>query len=436
MLDRTMRLVALCSALCLGACAPDDDDDDIELRAADATDVAQTIEALGLSDPDVCGHEMVRYKPGSKATRTLVFTGRDEPWHKWRKCLEALTDRIGPAAPALVRDTVYNQVLYLLSHRRVELRKHGGDGGKSIDELLDNKGRLELGQHDRLVETNDHGVAYSAMDQVDMGILLLRIHKALVNDDIAEDHRTEAFLGLGMAALDVLVDDVRDGGLRSKQACEKDADATCAWFHAVTGTDREQTEEGGTLNKHLYGVRDLYQAGKILLELDRPDLADRGRHYQNVAMQGMNQLVLSPRAKHDGDLPNLLDYVPRHRGKPIRNSWLYYGRNIVDGRPYFLESEYKNCNYHLLVIKLLHRNIRYMLDQGLDVSEFGRHRDDLGTSLVDFVIDTYERKRDDEGLYADAPSKPGGNFTGCDAQVTPDELDPVMLAELRAMVSP
>lgn len=419
--------------LCVNlGCGVDEDDE----PTLDPVEARSVVEALGLGADHRCGAEMTKYRPTPTAVRTPVFKGKDRPWHDWRPCLEDLTGLVKPDSPALVLDTIYNQVLYLLSHERVKFYRGGKDGRDRLDEVVHKEGRLAHDEFDRLVETNDHGLAYTAMDQVDLGISLLRLHKAMLGGH-AEDPRTDAYLSLGLAALDVLVDEVSAGGLRSKKTCAKRPQLTCAWFHAQTNTGGEQTEVGGTLNKHLYGVRDLYQAGNVLQDIagvsPSAELDSTADRYQRVALQGMNQMVYASAAKDKGDLPNLLDYIPRHKGEPIANSWLYYGRNIVEGKPYFLnENDYKNCSYHMLVIKLLQRNLEHMLTEGADITGFTEKRGELGASVVDFVVNTFVLKQAD-GLYVDSKTKPGGNFKACsELKVEDGELD-AAIAALQAL---
>lgn len=424
-------LASLVLGVGLVGCAPEDEPllDDEETRGA--------IEALGLGPDHRCGDEMTKYRAADGAVETPVFKGKDRPWHDWRPCLEDLRGVAGPGAPKLVYDTLYNQILYLLSHERIKFYKAGKTGRKRLSKLVDGGGKLKKDDFDRLVETNDHGLAYSTMDQVDLGITLLRWHKTLLGGPQADDHRTRAYLALGLGALGVVVDEVGDGGLRSKKTCEKDKDLTCAWFHAQTSTSSRDTKVGGTLNKHLYGVRDLYQSGNVLREIDllKPDAAliDRADRHQKIALQGMNQMVYSAEAKEKGDLPTLMDYIPRHDGKPIAKSWLYYGRNIVKGSPYFLkENTYKNCGYHVLVIKLLQKNLEYMIAEGADISGFTKDRADLGTSVIEFIIDAWELKKPD--LYTDSNTKSEGNFLACDEEHTAADEPDAAIAWLQELL--
>jgi hypothetical protein len=443
---RGSRLVA--SWLAVAGCAVgeydelDDDvaesdragDGDFEGKKLDDAEVAAAVAALGLDADHRCGDSMVQFRPGPDAVKTPVFTGKNLPWHKWRPCLANLRDKVSAGAPALLYDTIYNQVLYVLSHERVEFRVHGKDGRKRLANVIDDSGALKISKFDRLVETNDDGLAYSAMDQVDLGLGLLRMHRKTTEHGPPADPRSLAYLTLGLAALDILVDEVDEGGLRTKKACEKDPALTCSWLHGKTSKSGDAITDGGTLNKHLYAVRDLYRSGEVLQEVapSPGPLHDRADKYRKVALQGMHQMVHSASAEHDGDTPNLRDYIPVHDGVPIQDSWLYYGRNITDGKPYFLDSGYKNCGYHLLVIGLLHTNLGFMQAEGLDIGGFTKRRNKLEASVLEFILDSYTLKLAKGGLFADSPSHGDGHFEGCDPELH-TEIDPQVIDDLYAL---
>jgi hypothetical protein len=130
-----------------------------------------------------------------------------------------------------------------------------------------------------------------------------------------------------------------------------------------------------------------------------------------------------------------MDYIVEHKGEPTKHSWLYYGRNILKRRPYHLDNEdkyYKNCNYHLLALRLLDDNLRFMQKEGLGIGGFTKARKRLGgRSLIDFLLDVYELKQVD-GLYVDSNAKGGGNFWACSPTET-RELEPEVIDRLRAL---
>jgi hypothetical protein len=424
-------LLALVTLVASVGCAAEDlEEDGEQVGTVDAMlntkETKKAIAALGLGKHD-CGGQMAKFKPAPDMKSRIVFTGH-RPWHKWNACLKDLHEAAKAQGPsAEIYPTLYHQVLYILSESRVKFQLAGG-GRRGLSGVMNKKGEFDLGKFNRVVETNDNGLAYSTMDQTDLGGALLSLHKLPGNK--AAD--AKAYKALALASLHVVTDTVDKGGLRSVKTCEKKPALKCSWFHAQTSTDATNTKRGGTLNKHLYGVRDLYQAGNALHGLGD---AAGAAHFRGVAMQGMNQMVYSSSASKQGDLPTLADYIPRHQGKPIQNSWLYYGRNIVEGKSYFLdEKDYKNCNYHLLVLRLLDGNLKYMLGEKIDVSGFTEKKDDLGTSILGFILETYEMRLPND-LYKDLPTKPGGNFDACSKKET-DEMEEKDLDLIHALLKP
>jgi|GEM_PF-1733792 len=390
---------------------------------------------LGLPEDHDCPPEVTKFKAAPGARKRKVFAGKALPWHKWRRCLKQL----GNATADLPADSktdrhLYSQVLYLLSHGRVKLYKADGGKYKKLDKLLRDDGTLELGKFDRVVDTNDHGVAYSVMGQVDFAHSLLGIHRVMLERGLEDDHRTKAYRALGLASYEVVIDQTNNRGLRSVKDCEKKAGARCAWLHAKTSEKGESAREGGTLNKHLYAARYLDRAATLLEDIDtlvaNADNHATAARYRKVAVQALNQMVYSASGDGGNKLPNLMDYIVDHKGKKTKKSWLYYGRNIVNRKPYHLDNEssyYKNCNYHLLVLRLLRQTLDSLPEAGLDLAGFTKTRGSLGgRSVVDFLLDVYEVKLAD-GLYDKSKAKGGGNFWACSPTETkplePEDID-------------
>jgi hypothetical protein len=294
--------------------------------------------------------------------------------------------------------------------------------------VIDADGLVDIGAFERLVETNDNGIAYSSMDQVDMGLGLLRLYEAFASVAEGDDPRTGHLLALGLAAYGVVTDPVGKDGLRSKKTCEDDETLECSWFHAETSTNGKDSRAGGTLNKHLYAVRELYRAADILEPLGIAE----GTQYRRLATEGLHQLVYADSGKDEGEAPNLKDFIPRHDDEPIPNSWLYYGRNNMTGKEYFLDNRpWKNCNYHILVLRLLHNTLPRAVAAGASIDGFTRHRGAYGMSLLAFVVQSYQLK-DADTLFVDSATEREGFFGKCHDGKT-KVLEDTVIQELLAM---
>ena len=115
--------------------------------------------------------------------------------------------------------------------------------------------------------------------------------------------------------------------------------------------------------------------------------------------------------------------MPRDpRGRAIARSWLYYGLNPERAKGgYFLKvNNYKNCHYHILDMRLL-RDAFLGLGRDADLSGFTTVREDLGRSIVKFMVGAYEAKAAD-GLLVDSPTIEGGNYAGCNPDLFEEEL--------------
>ena len=146
-----------------------------------------------------------------------------------------------------------------------------------------------------------------------------------------------------------------------------------------------------------------------------------------AADAGIYQLVYSAGHKAAGSPPNLFDYVARDAaGKPIARSWLYYGLNPDRARAgYFLQvNNFKNCHYHLLDMRLL-REAFAGPGRDADLSGFTQPREELGKSLVAFIVDAYQLKAADD-LFADSETTEGGNYAGCKKEYMPADFSKVV----------
>lgn len=228
---------------------------------------------------------------------------------------------------------------------------------------------------DLLIEMNEDGIAYSAMDQADMGI-------ALIESGLATGNKN--WISLGKKSLNVLLTDVKRGGLR------KDSGGT-SWFHGQTS--RDSKSPGGTLNKHMAATRDLIEASQLL--------GSSGKDYYNAGIEGAKQLA-------SDRFPNLKDYFVIQKGKIVRESWLYYSINTTNRRQYFLKNNEKNPVYHVYELGLL-KKIHTLLGSDFPLSNFNNQRMD-GTSLVRHAFLTYKTKLQ-QGLNEDKKVSVG-NFAG------------------------
>lgn len=244
---------------------------------------------------------------------------------------------------------------------------------KAVNNALDTKYVKEKG--DLLIEMNDHGIAYSAMDQADMGLALIETGQAIGD---------KAYIKLGRKALNVLLTDVKKGGLR------KDTGSN-SWFHGQTS--RSNKFPGGTLNKHLSATRDLIIAGNLLGNL--------GSDYRKAGIEGIRQIS-------SGNYPSLEDFLVKKKGKPVDDSWWYYAVNPKSKKMYFLSNGEKNAVYHVFCLNLI-RQIHNLLGSSFPLGQFNNQKAS-GKSIVRRGFDTYMLKAS-QGLYTNA-KVPDGNFSG------------------------
>jgi hypothetical protein len=231
----------------------------------------------------------------------------------------------------------------------------------------------------------------------------------------------------------VILDDVADGGLRSRSECSQKPGSNCSWFHAVTGQNRPSPRAGGTLNKHLIVILDLSDAAQDLLGIEklapkagRRELAEL---YAAASVEGMYQLAYGKGYRGSGSAPNLFDYIARDAsGAPIRDSWLFYGLNPekTKGGYYLKVRAYKNCHYHIFDMGLLRRIFR-TVGKDADLSGFTRTDPTLGRSLLGFIAEAYDRKIA-VGMFEDTPTAKGGEFGAC----RPELFDPAKAEMIRA----
>lgn len=226
---------------------------------------------------------------------------------------------------------------------------------KKVDDALDTKYVKEKG--DLLIEMNNYGDAYSSMDQADMGLALLEAGIAIGNKN---------WISLGKKALNVLLTDIKKGGLR------KDCGGS-SWFHGETS--RSSKTPGGTLNKHLSATRDLIEAGDML--------GNNGRDFRKAGIEGIKQLA-------SDQYVNFKDFFVIDKGRVVRESWIYYSIDPKTKKQYFLDNEEKNPVYHVFVLGLI-REIHNRLDDDFPLSALNKQRMD-GLSLVRHAFLSYTTK--------------------------------------------
>lgn len=371
---------------------------------------------LGLAEDHQCGTRTTSFEAWPGAGEVEVFA-LDRTWHWVAQCLRAILDRAREkSADASVDDFLNAQVLYALSRPPVRFYRSGEDARRGLADVLGPDGRPDPSTFDRLVYTNEHGVAHNAMSQGALGGWLLEAARYYSRRDRQE--LATAYRALGNAAFGVILDDVDDGGLRSRSECSAKPGHFCSWFHAVTDQSRESPRAGGTLNKHLIVVLDLQAAANATrgMKALAPEatLRDQAETFEAAALEGMYQLAYAEGHRGTGSAPNLFDYIARDEsGAPIADSWLFYGLNPEKTRGgYYLKVRAdKNCHYHIFDMRLLHRIFRSVGD-GADLSGFTRTDPVLRRSLIEFIVDAYDSKLA-AGLFVDTPTAEGGNFDGC-----------------------
>jgi hypothetical protein len=374
-------------------------------------------ERLGLPKKNHCGDEVARVEmfPGDSGEEVFALT---RTWHHVRKCLlDILAVARGQPAGAPIHSFLMRQVFYVLSQPPVRFYRSGEEERLVIGDVTTGGG-YDWSRFDRIVYTNAHGVAHNAMSQSQMASWLFAAARILA--EAGDTRQAAVFEGLGEAVMRVALDPLDRGGLRSGGACDLRPELGCSWFHAVTSPNRRTPGEGGTLNKHLLVILGLDRAAGDLLAIDKIEPGDRrrqsARDFATAAIEGIHQLVYSSgRRRGEGAAPSLFDFIARDEsGAPILRSWLYYGMNPKrEGPGYFMRDElvWKNCNYHILDMSLLYRNLTGPGAE-TDLSGFTIHDPWLKDSLLGFILKAYEIKLA-EGIRKDSETTKGGDYHGC-----------------------
>ena len=215
-----------------------------------ASDGAALAERWGLPGNHACGAETADFSPRPGMEKAEVFA-LTSTWHWAKNCLAnilARTREESPSAP--INDFLYAQVLYVLSQPAVRFYRLGDDARYKLTDVLGVDGRLDRSKFDRLVYTNDHGVAHNSMSQADLGAWFLDAKLAIAEHG-GDPEAAATYEALGHAAIRVILDSVDEGGLRSRGECALKPGDQCSWYHAVTDPRRKSPKAGGTLNKHL-----------------------------------------------------------------------------------------------------------------------------------------------------------------------------------------
>lgn len=231
-----------------------------------------------------------------------------------------------------------------------------------------------------LIDTNEHGRSYSCMNQSEMGVALLRAGVVLGQDNYIEQ---------GMAALQVLLADYDDGGLRTRSGGG-------SWFHGMTS--RSNKQPGGTLNKHLSAARWLQDAAQLV----GPYSQSKQRAYRMAGEEGLRQLAAKK-------FPSLDHFIVKVNGQPRADSWAYYAVTWGSREGRFLDHPTKNASYHLFCMRLI-EELFNGVGVPIDRTEF-RSNAKTGRSSLRRMLDSYEAKLAAGGLDVDSPAAPGGNFT-------------------------
>ncbi len=382
---------------------------------------ADLVASLGLPKKNNCGDELVQFKRPPRSDDIWVFP-LDGTWHHTRPCLDNL--RVAAADQAVdapIHDFIYNQVLFILSQKPVRFYSHGGDGKQQfLGEVLDADRQIDFSKFDRVVYVNNFDVAHNSMSHVDLMIFMFNAADVYRNGPNPDPARAAVYEALGEAVIRVVLDTVPERGLRTRTECELRPGEHCSWFHAVTNRYRPAANVGGTLNKGLQVIRDLYRGSLVLEKVDAaapdPHRETLIKAMRDATAEGINQLVYSAGIKGGAPVPNLFEYIPvNEAGKPIQDSWLFYAINVQKQRGYFLRrAPYKNCSYHYKDMLHLYFILK---DSGhlADMSGFREPSEYLGgKSLLHFILDSYTDKVDGpDGLYKDSPTETNGNYLGC-----------------------
>ncbi len=279
----------------------------------------------------------------------------DRTWHDWFPILAAAVTTVTAAPTAANKKDLREMISAALRPKNVVREKN------------------------RLVDVNEHGRAYSCMNQSEMGIALLRAGVALGQDSYIEQ---------GMAALQVLLADYDDGGLRTRT---KDG----SWFHGMTS--RSNKQPGGTLNKHLSAARWLQDAAEIVVQFS----PSRAKAYRIAGEEGLRQLA-APK------FPSLANFIVKVNGQPRADSWAFYSVAWGSQEGRFLDHPTKNASYHLFCMRLI-EELFNGVGVPLDRAEFRSNA--KGRSPMRRLLDAYDAKLAAGGLDVDSPAAPGGNFT-------------------------
>ncbi len=373
---------------------------------------------LGLRSNQACGKDVEGFRLSPDDVRAPVFVP-NASWHWTRRCLDDLLEAsLAADDDAEIHDFLERQVLRLLSRPLIRFHKAGDDQQFRLKQLVDRKsGAVSFDGVDRLSIVNRNDIAHNSLAQSLVGTWFLNAARALVEQgkrpDLAAEYET-----LGLAALNVVLDPATAHGLSSAHPCEQRPGETCTWYHAATKRSAEQPTEGGTLNKHLIVISRFAEAADALTAMDAkaPDGPTREADVQRLraaARAGLYQLVYADGHVAAGRPPNLFDYVARDpEGNAIARSWLYYGLNPSRDRPgYFLPNQFKNCHYHIVDIRAL-GNALGNVGGDADLSGFRAPHPDLGGSILELMVRTLKLKQS-EGMFADAPTTPPGNWAGC-----------------------
>lgn len=233
-----------------------------------------------------------------------------------------------------------------------------------------------------LIDGNEYGRSYNCMGQSTMGLALIRSGRKWGIDEWLDD---------GIDAMNVLLTPYDEGGLRLR-----DGDSETAWY--VGKTSRDHDTKGGTLNKHLYATRTLFEAAKEMEALGNMQLAAQ---YEEAGEEGFLKLVKG----HQG--PQLKDYfVKTNQGDAYFESWVYYSCGNADGdRPYFLKVPEKNGGYHIYDMNLIYR-LGNLVDEDFNFRPF--YKEQLGSiSAFGGMLQVYENKLDAGGLDVDTATSFG-----------------------------
>lgn len=265
-------------------------------------------------------------------------------------------------------------------------KKKDPDKTKKYAQVTNARGGLAMKKFDRFGSVNDNGRAYSAMEQGDLLLLFWEVFKLTRK----EEHRE-----LAIAAGEVLTDPYDKGGLKLGDG----------WFSAQTS--KSQKDIGMTLNKHLMAIRNLYVIGGEMRKVT----------FINAAIKAASVTVTGDGWKKKDKVPNIYDYVPRRNGNIVNPTWLFYGMK-GNGDPYFLSAnDWKNANYHLYCMRLIHR---LMVEMGSDfpINRWRSTGELGGVSILKWMGDAYREKLR-RGAYITHSTPAPGNFSAINKDHTP-----------------